>query len=78
MSTAKIIQRQQEVHEIIIELNQIVVYVLKITIYIILLKYSKSFDYKACITRKLEGINTKIEKVKVVVPLKHLRDFEEH
>ena len=37
-------------------------------------KDSKSFDYKASITGKLEGNNTEKE-VEVVVPLKHLSNF---
>ena len=38
------------------------------------IKDSKSFDYKASITRRLEGNNTEKE-VKVVVPLNHLSNF---
>ena len=38
------------------------------------IKDSKSFDYKASITGKLEGNNTEKE-VEVVVPLKHLSNF---
>ena len=38
------------------------------------IKDSKSFDYKASITRRLEGKNTEKE-VKVVVPLNHLSNF---
>ena len=39
------------------------------------IKNSKYFDYKRSITGKLEGINTKKEKVKIAVSLKHLRNF---
>ena len=39
------------------------------------IKDSKSFIYKVSITRKLEGINTQKEKVKIVVLLKHLSNF---
>ena len=42
-----------------------------------LLKDSKSFDYKTCITRKLEGNRTEKE-VEIVAPLKHLSNFGEH
>ena len=38
------------------------------------MKDSKSFDYKASITGKLEGNNTEIEG-QIVVPLKHLSNF---
>ena len=38
------------------------------------IKDSKSFDYKASITEKLEGNNTEKE-VKIVVSLKNLRNF---
>ena len=38
------------------------------------IKDSKSFDYKASITGKLEGNNTEIEG-QIVVPLKHLSNF---
>ena len=38
------------------------------------IKDSKSFDYKASITRRLEGNNTEKE-VKVVMPLNHLSNF---
>ena len=39
------------------------------------IKDSRSFDYKTSITGKLDGINTKKEKVKIVVPLNHLNNF---
>ena len=39
------------------------------------IKDSKSFDYKTSITGKLEGNNTG-KKVKIVAPLKHLRNFQ--
>ena len=38
------------------------------------IKDSKSFDYKASITGKLEGNNAEKE-VEIVVPLKHLSNF---
>ena len=38
------------------------------------IKDSKSFDYKASITGKLEGNNTEIEG-QIAVPLKHLSNF---
>ena len=38
------------------------------------IKDSKSFDYKASITGKLEGNNTEKEG-EIVVPLKHLSNF---
>ena len=39
------------------------------------IKDSKSFDYKTSITGKLEGNNVEKGDVKIVVPLKHLRNF---
>ena len=39
------------------------------------IKDSKSFEYKTSIAEKLEGINTKKEKVKIIAPLKHLSNF---
>ena len=39
------------------------------------IKYWKSFDYQTSITGRLQGINTEKEKVKIVVPVKHLSSF---
>ena len=39
------------------------------------IKDSKSFDYKASITGKLEGNNVEKDDIEIVVPLKHLSDF---
>ena len=39
------------------------------------IKDSKSFDYKTSITRKSEGNNVEKNDVKIVVPLKYLRNF---
>ena len=75
MSTAKTIRNRQEVYGIIIGINQIVVWVVKIKSTSYSIKDSKSFIYKVSITRKLEGINTQKEKVKIVVLLKHLSNF---
>ena len=66
MSTAKIIQKQQEVYGIITEINQIVEHYS--------IKNSKSFDYKARITGRLEDNNTEKE-VEVGAPLKHFIDI---
>ena len=41
------------------------------------IKNSNSFDYKTSIIGKLEGNNTELEKIKIVVPLKHLSKFLE-
>ena len=38
------------------------------------MKDSKSFDYKTCITEKLEG-NSAEKEVEIVVPLKYLSNF---
>ena len=39
------------------------------------IKDSKSFNHKRSITGKLEGNNVEKDDVKIVVPLKHLRNF---
>ena len=39
------------------------------------IKDLKSFEYKRSIAGKLEGINIKKEKVKIIAPLKHLSNF---
>ena len=39
------------------------------------IKYSKSFNHKTCITRKLEDNNAEKEKVKIVVSLKRFIRF---
>ena len=39
------------------------------------IKNSNSFDYKTSIIGKLEGNNTELENIKIVVPLKHLSKF---
>ena len=70
LTTVKIIQKQQNVFGITTEMHQIVVQ--KITNYSI--KDSKSFDYKASITGKSEGNNTKKE-AEIAVSLKHLSNF---
>ena len=70
MNTAKIIQKQQQVFGITTEMNQIVVQIA--TNYSI--KDSKSVDYKASITGKLEGNNTEKES-EIVLPLKYFSNF---
>ena len=39
------------------------------------IKDSKSFDYKASITRKLEGNNVEKDDIEIVVPLKYFSNF---
>ena len=39
------------------------------------IKNSNSFDFKTSIIGKLEGNNTELENIKIVVPLKHLSKF---
>ena len=70
MNTAKIIHKQHEVSENILEVNQIVVQY-EINYSIRGLKY---FDYKTSITGRLEGKNTEKE-IAIAVPLQHLRNF---
>ena len=68
LNIAKIIQKQQEVFGITTEMKQTVVQLKNYSI-----KDSKSFDYKTSIIGKLEGNNTEVE---IVVPLKHLSNFQ--
>ena len=70
MNTAKIIHKQHEVSENILDVNQIVVQY-EINYSIRGLKY---FDYKTSITGRLEGKNTEKE-IAIAVPLQHLRNF---
>ena len=70
MNTAKIIHKQHEVSENILEVNQLVVQY-EINYSIRGLKY---FDYKTSITGRLEGKNTEKE-IAIAVPLQHLRNF---
>ena len=70
MNAAKIIHKQHEVSENILEVNQIVVQY-EINYSIRGLKY---FDYKTSITGRLEGKNTEKE-IAIAVPLQHLRNF---
>ena len=75
MKTAKIIEKQQVVCGIITEIKQIVVLGGDNNNINCSIKDSKSFDYKASITGKLESNNVEKDDVKIVVPLKYLSNF---